>query len=155
MGKAHNNPNLRFDLEDFGLTPVCSTGDLAPVNLQAEWSGKEYCYDLEGDCTEHGSDMTIYDFVAGNMYQKGDTLSSCCGCLVYTCIPEERDKCLFWRWKQDVSLASCCMDCDGMVFSHGSVMRSTHLNDTCDSIETERCEEYSLYAQLITFCHVS
>ena len=78
------------------------------------------------------------------MYTVGETLKSCCDCLLYTCITEERDKCTYYKWNETTNEKhACCVDCNGVVFPPGEVINTTHLDDHCLSVETDRCEDNS------------
>ena len=74
----------------------------------------------------------------------GEALESCCDCLLYTCITEERDKCTYYKWNETTNEKhACCVDCNGVVFPPGEVINTTHLDDLCLSVETDRCKDNS------------
>ena len=90
--------------------------------------------------------ITLYFYIPGNIYKNREIIKSCCDCLEYTCTKDEREKCDYYTWTEGtIETHDCCVDCDGMVFPPGEVMNTVHLNDSCESIQTERCEENSRY----------
>jgi len=107
------------------------------INTYKEWSAMSadlsdgFCYDNQG---------------VG--YGVGHTYTSCSGCISYNCtyLPcTDRDGSKYKMFWQLVTVGSqCCQSCDGKVYPPSSVLSTTSLGDTCDTVEQVVCRTNNL-----------
>merc|ERR1719282_1858836 len=111
---------LRYRPSIDGSSFTCSEKDDVPVDTEEIF---------EGHC----------ESIQGNKYAENSETSSCCECLIYTCMYYEtvHDKKLYF-WNTTVS-ESCCVSCNKTVYKHDSVISSSELEDECQTNKQSIC----------------
>ena len=94
---------ISYDPKDYH----CGVDDDVPVDTNKVWKEDPYCYDY-----------------SKNMYNLGTTLYSCSDCIIYTCVENKTNNCLYTYWQKGVDTYKCCVDCDATVYPAGKEMKN-------------------------------